>query len=121
MNAQMKDHDKFIREVFDPTETKLDFDLTIISGENEDIRTNKYLLSLFSPGLIPVLSSSCCTASTLFMPDFSTSSISNTIDIITNGFIVGDFSHKLEIIEVVKLLSVENMELFEEEKNDRKL
>ena len=97
----------------------LPLDVTIVSGANEEIQTNKYLLSLFSPGLSPLLSSSCCTSSSLILPDCSASSINNIIGIINNGVIFSDYlswEERLEIIEAGKLLFVENMILNEEEK-----
>ena len=94
-------------------------DLKIISGENEEIQSNKYLLSLFSPGLAPLLSSSCCSPTTFFFPDFSTFSINDIINIINNGFILNDnlsWEDSLEIKEIGKLLFVENMILIEDGK-----
>ena len=87
--------------------TDLPVDVTIVSGENEEIQTNKYILSLFSPSLSVLLFSSCCTSPTLFLPDWTTSSINSVIDIINNGFVKSSehSSEKTEIIEIGKLLS----------------
>ena len=94
-------------------------DVAIISGENEEIQTNKYLLSLFSPGLAPLLFSFCCSSSSLILPDFSAYSINNIIGIINNGVSFSDYfswEDRIEIIEAGKLLFVEDMILNEEEK-----
>ena len=83
--------------------TNLVPDLKIISGENEEIQTSNYLLSLFSPSLSPLLSSSCCTTSTLFLPDCSTSSIHNIVELINIGFVFSDYlswEDRLEIISI---------------------
>ena len=58
----------------------------MISGDNEEIQANKYLLSVFSPTLRPLLSTPCCTSPTLLLPDCSTSSIKHLLNIITTGF-----------------------------------
>ena len=58
-------------------------------------------------------------APTLFLPDCSTSSINNLIDIIKDGFIFTDnlsLEGLLEIVEAGKLLFVEDMILIEAEK-----
>ncbi len=57
-------------------------DVTIISGDNEEIQTSKYLLSLFSPTLHSLLSTLCCTPPTIILPDCSTSSVQHFIEII---------------------------------------
>ena len=49
---------KLFNETVNRIVTHLVSDLKIISGENEEIKTSKYLLSLFSPSLSPLLSSS---------------------------------------------------------------
>ena len=49
------DHKKHINEAVNSIVTNLPYDLTIISGENEEIQANKYLLSLFRPTLCPLL------------------------------------------------------------------
>ena len=55
--------------------SELPDDVTIISGEMDEIQTNKYLLSLFSPSLRHLLSTPCCISPTLLLPDCSTFSI----------------------------------------------
>ena len=86
-------------------------DVTIISGDNEEIRINKYILSIFCPTLTHLLS----TSSTFFLPECSTFSIKYLLNIITNGFAV---TEKLsnedvnEIIETAQVLSIEMRELY---------
>ena len=82
-------------------ETNLPKDATIISGDNEEIQTNKYLLSLFSPTLNSLLSSLCCISPTILLPDCSTFSIKYLLNIITNGFTVTDGISKEESQEIV--------------------
>ena len=120
MKITEDNYKKSINERIESIVGALPQDLTIISGGNEEIQTNKYLLSLFSPDLFPLLSSSSfCTTPTLFLPDCSTSSINNLIDIIKDGFIFTDnlyLEGLLEIVEAGKLLFVEDMILIEAEK-----
>ena len=81
-------------------------DVTIISGDNEEIQSNKYILSIFCPTLTHLLS----TSSTFFLPECSTFSIKYLLNLITNGFAV---TEKLsnedvnEIIEAAQVLSIE--------------
>ena len=107
---------KRINTAIDSIVTNLPHDITIISGENDAITANKYLLSIFNPNLSPLLSSPCCTSSTLYLPDCSTSSINNIINIITNGFSPINnvfYNDKDEVINTAKVLGVEIMELCE--------
>ena len=101
--------EKNIAEAVKSILTDLPVDVTIISGENEEIQTNKYILSLFSPSLSGLLFSSCCTSPTLFLPDWSTSSINSIINIINNGFVKSSehLSEKNEIIEIGNMLFVD--------------
>ena len=95
-------------------------DIKIISCGNEEIQITKYLLSLFSPSLATLLNSTDGNTPTLFLPDYSTSSINKIINIINDGFIVSEylsFEDRLEIIGIGKLLFVENMSLIEDEKS----
>ena len=43
--------------------------VSMISGDNEEIQTNKYLLSVFSPSLRNLLSSPLDTYQNIFLPD----------------------------------------------------
>ena len=85
-------------------------DVAIISGENDEIQTNKYLLAVFSPTLRNLLSSPLDTFSTIFLPDVSTLAIRNLHNIINSGFSV---TEKLsnedikEITETAQLLSID--------------
>ena len=93
--------------------TNLPNDVTIISGEYDEIQTNKYLLSLFSPNLRHLLSTPCCITSSIFLPGCSTFSIKYLLDIITTGytFTEGIFSEDTEEIneirETAELLSID--------------
>ena len=85
-------------------------DMTIISGINQEIKTNKYLLSVFIPKLRPLLSNLCCTSPTLLLPDCSTSSIKHLLNIITAGSTYTDevtLSEINEVIDTAKLLSID--------------
>ena len=81
-------------------------DVTIVSGDNEEIQSNKYILSLFSPTLRHLIP----TSSTLLFPECSTFSIKYLLNMISNGFVV---TKKLsnedtkEITETAELLSIE--------------
>ena len=85
-------------------------DVTIISGDNEEIQSNTYILSLFSSTLRRFLS----TSSTLLFPECSTFSVKYVLNMINIGFVV---TQKLsnedinEIIETAQLLSIEMGEL----------
>ena len=59
-------------------------DLTIISGDNEEMQSNKAILSIFCPNLRQLLS----TSSTLLLPECSTFSIKYLLSMIENGFAV---------------------------------
>ena len=86
-------------------------DVTIISGDNEEIRSNKYILSIFSSPLRTLLS----TSSTILFPECSTFSIKYLLDMITNGFVVTEkLSHEemIEITETAQLLSIKMGELY---------
>ena len=89
-------------------------DVTIISGDNEEIQSNKYILSIFCPNLTHLLS----TSSTFFLPECSTFPIKYLLNLITNGFAV---TEKLsnedlnEIIETAQVLSIEMRELCHDE------
>ena len=86
-------------------------DVAIISGDNEEIQTNKYLLSLISPSLINLLlSSPFDTVQIIFLPDVSTLSIRNLHNIINSGFSVTEkLSNEdiIEITETAQLLSID--------------
>ena len=60
-------------------------DVTIISGDNEEVQTIKYLLTLFSPTLNSILSSLHNDSTTIILPDCSTSSIQHLVDILKTG------------------------------------
>ena len=105
---------KHINTTIDSIVADLPHDITIISGENDAITANKYLLSIFNPNLSPLLSSPCCTSPTLYLPDCSTSSINNIINIITNGFSPINnvfYNDKDEVVSTANVLGVEIMEL----------
>ena len=86
-------------------------DVTIISGDNEEIQSNNYILSLFCPTLTHLLS----TSSTLLLPECSTFSIKYLLNVINNGFVI---TEKLsnedtnEIVETAQVLSIEMRELY---------
>ena len=85
-------------------------DITIISGDNGEIQSNKYTLSIFCPTLTPIFS----TSPTFFLPECSTFSIKYLLNIITNGFAVTEkLSNEYvnEIIETAQVLSIEMREL----------
>ena len=89
-------------------------DVTIISGDNEEIFSNKYILSLFSSTLRHLLS----TSSTLIFPECSTLSIKYLLNLINNGFVVTEkLSAKNinEISKTAKLLSIEKLVLCQDE------
>ena len=87
-------------------------DIRIITGDNEEIQTNKYLLSVFSPTLRPLLFTPCCTSPTRLLPDCSSSSIKHLLNIITIGFTAADEVIDInEVLETAKLLYVDIKEL----------
>ena len=75
-------------------------DVSIISGDNEEIQTNKYVLSVFSPTLRNLLSSPLETYQNIFLPDFSELSIRNLLNIINSGFIVTEKISREDIKEI---------------------
>ena len=102
-------HNQYLNQAVKYTEQFKD-DVTIISGEMDEIKTNKYLLLLCSPNLIPLLSTPCCISPTLLLPDCSTFSLQHLVNIITTGYTVteGMSSKEMnEITEAGQLLSVE--------------
>ena len=114
-----EDHKTRINEAVNSIATDLPLDITIVSGDNEAILTNRCLLSLLSPVLSPLLSSFCCSPPTLFLPDCSTSSINNIINIANkNGVIFGDYlspDARRDMFETAELLCVDNLILMETE------
>jgi len=89
-------------------------DLTIITGENEEVHTNRYLLSVFSPTIRHLLFASCCPSSALYLPDCSTSSIKHLLRIIQTGYTAttkATFEEVNEIVNTAKLLSIDIREL----------
>ena len=89
-------------------------DVSIISGDNEEIQTNKYLLSVFSPSLRNLLSSPLDTYQKIFLPDFPSLSIRNLLNIINSGFSLTDKISNddiKEITETAQLMSVDIKEL----------
>ena len=89
-------------------------DVTIISGDNEEIQSNKYILSLFCPTIRHLLSAS----SILLLPECSIFSIKYLLNVINNGFAVAE---KLsnedinEIIETAKVLTIQMNDLYHDE------
>ena len=93
-------------------------DVSIISGDNEEIKTNKYLLSVFSPILKNLLPNPLDTSQIIFLPDFSRLSIVNVLNIINSGFsVIEEISKEVikEITETAQLLSIEIRELCNDE------
>ena len=86
-------------------------DVAIISGDNEEIHTNKYLLAVISPTLRNLLSSPLDTTfQIIFLPDVSTLSIRNLQNIINSGFsITEELSNEdiKEITHTAQLLSID--------------
>ena len=94
------------------------YDVSIISGDNEEIKTNKYLLSVFSPILKNLLPNPLDTSQIIFLPDFSRLSIVNVLNIINSGFsVIEEISKEVikEITETAQLLSIEIRELCNDE------
>ena len=86
-------------------------DVTIISGDKEEIHSNKFILSLFSPTLRHLLS----TASTLLLPECSTISIKYLLNMINNGFAVTEKLSREDmnaINETAKLMFIEMREIY---------
>ena len=80
-------------------------DVTIISGDDEEILTNKCILSIFSPNLGHILS----TSSTLVLPNCSTFSIKYLLNMIHDGFVVAEKLSNEDINEIIRtaqLLSI---------------
>ena len=93
-------------------------DVSIISGDNEETQTNRYLLSVFSPTLRHLLSSTMDTFQIIFLPDFSLLPIRNLLNIINSGFSVTEKIYNediKEIKETAQLLSIDITELFSDE------
>ena len=78
------------------------YDITLISGENEEIESNKHILSIFCPTLTHLLS----TSSTFFLPECSTFSIRYLLDLITNGYAVTEKLSNEEIDEIIETAQV---------------
>ena len=51
------EHKQIVEEAIATLDDNLEVNITIISSENEEIHTNKLILSLFSTALSPLLSS----------------------------------------------------------------
>ena len=75
---------------------KLPNDVTIVSGDNEVIPTNKFLLSMFSPTLHAIMSSLCCSSHTIILPDCSTGTLEHLINMITRGFCLTNKEEDME-------------------------
>ena len=88
-------------------------DVAIISGDNEEIQTNKYLLSVFSPTLRNLLSSPLDTFQIIFVPDFSTLSIRNLLNILNSGFSVTEKISNEDIKEITDTAQLLSMDIKE--------
>ena len=75
-------------------------DVSIISGDNQEIRTNKYILSVFSPSLRILLSAPLDTYQIIFLPDFPSLSIRNFLNIIDCGFAITEVISNEDIKEI---------------------
>merc|ERR1719187_3102008 len=80
-------------------------DVTIISGDNEEIQSNKYILSIFCPSLGQLLSAS----STPLLPECSTFSIKYLLSILENGFAVTKKLSNKSINEITKTAQLLSM------------
>ena len=99
---------------------KLPNDVTIISCDNEEVHTSKFILAMFSQSLHHLLSTSTSSSDsiTLILPDILASSIKTLINIITNGETnpVGLTQKNLEVLETARIFNIElNIELFHNE------
>ena len=77
-------------------------DVTIISGDNEEIQSNKYILSIFCPTLGQLLSAS----STLLLPECSTFSIKYLLNMLNDGFAVTEKLSNEDINEIIATAQV---------------
>merc|ERR1719186_522333 len=85
-------------------------DMVIVSKENEEIVTNKYLLTLFSPSLSSFFNTECCISQKIFLPDSSTKSIKHLLSVINTGVAYNDNFDEVAlsaIIDTAKLLSID--------------
>ena len=95
---------------------KLPNDVTIISRDNEEVHTNKFILAMFSPSLHHLLSTSTSFSGsiTLILPDILASSIKTLVNIITNGETnpVGLPQENVEVLETARMFNIAlNIEL----------
>ena len=74
--------------------SKLSKDITIISGENEEIHTNKHLLDLFASAIFPLFSSLGNPSQTLSLPNCSSTSIKYLINVITTFTLMDNIDSK---------------------------
>ena len=81
-------------------------EVKIITGDNEVISTNKYLLSFSSQILRDLLKSPCCSpiSTSIFLPDFSSSSVKDLLNIVTNGEINGN---RIKVMEMAEILAMD--------------
>ena len=102
-------HKEQIQEAFEDV-TQIPNDIIIVSEENEEIQTSKYLLSLLSPTLCSLIKVECCIKQKILLPDCSAKSIKHLLLLVCTGVTYNDSfsSHDLkEIIELAKLLSID--------------
>merc|ERR1712061_937345 len=106
---------------------KLPNDVTIISRDNEEVHTSKFILAMFSPSLHHLLStsSSISDSITLLLPDILSSSIKTLVNIITNCETksLRQIQENEELLETARMLNIDlNIELYRDElKTERSL
>ena len=94
----------------------LENDISIISSEGDEVLTNKYLLSVFSPTLRSLFSKLCCSSpTTLILSQCSSDPIQLLLSIITNGFTAvsnkASLTNAKEIIDTAKCLGIDFSDL----------
>ena len=82
-------------------------DVKIITGDNEEIPTIKYLLSLSSEILRDLLKTPCCSpiSTSIFLPDFSSSAVKDLLNIVTNGVEVN--GNRMKVMEMAEILAMD--------------
>ena len=117
------DHEETIALAFDNL-VNLPNDIIIISAEKDQIKTCKHLLSLFSPLLKNLLSSTPILGQTIYLPDHTTRDIKSILNLLTNGLcdvitsteLVENLDDEIDtqvvrMTEIAKLLNCANIDI----------
>jgi len=117
--ATKRNHNRNLEEAVNYINS-LPNDITIICENHQQISSNKFLLSVLSPTLRQIFSDPFPPSTTLHLPDFSSVSVKQFLNIISKGFTnssKASYRDIAEVIDIARTLSVNITSLGEEINN----